>query len=122
MTWLILAAAIVCEVLASLSLKASATAPALYAVVVVGYICAFYLLVQLLRRGVALGVTYGIWGASGVAATSVAASILFDEPMTPLICAGLILIGLGVLLIRVAPKPADTDLGKDNRSGNETGY
>ncbi|MFD6107966.1 SMR family transporter, partial [Nocardia salmonicida] len=79
MTWLLLAAAILSEVAASLSLKGSETYPALYVVVVVGYVAAFVFLAAVLKRGLALGVAYGIWGASGVALTAVLSSLLFDE-------------------------------------------
>ncbi len=64
-TWLYLACAILCEVAATLSLKGSATAPALYVVVVLGYLGAFVFLTVVLKRGMGLGVAYGIWGAAG---------------------------------------------------------
>ena len=65
MTWLYLACAILCEVAATLSLKGSATAPALYVVVVLGYVGAFLFLTAVLKRGMGLGVAYGIWGGGG---------------------------------------------------------
>ena len=65
--WLLLAGAILSEVTASLSLKGALDRPALYAVVLVGYAASFVALAMVLRRGMALGVAYGIWGALGVA-------------------------------------------------------
>jgi small multidrug resistance pump len=70
-TWLLLACAIASEVTASLSLKGALDRPALYVVVVIGYVVSFVLLAVVLRRGMALGVAYGVWGALGVASTAV---------------------------------------------------
>ncbi|MFI6225133.1 DMT family transporter [Nocardia salmonicida] len=106
MTWLLLAAAILSEVAASLSLKGSETDPALYAVVVVGYVAAFVFLAAVLKRGLALGVAYGIWGASGVALTAVLSSLLFDEAFTLAMGAGLALVIAGVLLVETGSHPA----------------
>lgn len=49
--WLLLAAAISCEVTASLSLKGALDAPALYVVVVAGYVASFAFLALVLRAG-----------------------------------------------------------------------
>jgi small multidrug resistance pump len=62
--WVLLTAAIITEVAATLSLRASQDNPAWLAVVVVGYLIAFVLLSLVLRAGMAVGVAYGIWGAS----------------------------------------------------------
>ncbi len=51
MTLLYLAVAILCEVAATLSLKGSATVPALYVVVVLGYLGGFVFLTVVLKRG-----------------------------------------------------------------------
>lgn len=99
MNWLLLIGAILSEVAASLSLKGSATVPALYAVVVLGYLAAFALMTMLLRRGMALGVAYGIWGASGVAVTAVASTAIFGERFTAIMGLGLVLIIAGVVLV-----------------------
>ncbi|NMO01802.1 QacE family quaternary ammonium compound efflux SMR transporter [Gordonia sp. TBRC 11910] len=100
MTWLLLGTAIASEVAASLSLKGSASTPALYAVVVVGYVSSFVLLAQVLKRGMALGVAYGVWGAAGVAATAIAAALIFDEALTAMMGVGLALIVAGVIMIQ----------------------
>ena len=68
--WLQLSAAIASEVTATLALKGALTNPELYGVVVIGYVVSFWLLTLVLRR-MALGVTYGIWSATGVASTAV---------------------------------------------------
>lgn len=100
-TWLLLAAAIACEVTGSLSLRAAVDHPGWYAVVVVGYVAAFVCLAGVLRRGMPLGVAYGIWGATGVALTAALSSVIFGEPFTLLMTAGIVLIIGGVLLVEV---------------------
>ena len=101
MTWLLLAAAILCEVTATLALKRAIDHPGLYAAVVAGYVAAFVLLTLTLKHGLGIGVAYGIWAACGVALTAVASKLLFDEPLTGLMIAGLALIIVGVLLVEV---------------------
>lgn len=110
--WLLLAAAILSEVTASLSLKAALEQPAFYAVVAVGYLAAFILLALVLRTGMALGVAYGIWGASGVALTAVASSLFFGEPITLLMGIGIVVVIVGVLCVELgaqAAKKPETD-------------
>ncbi|MFW0792114.1 DMT family transporter [Gordonia sp. CPCC 205333] len=112
MKWTLLGAAVLSEVAASLSLKGSATMPTLYAVVVAGYIAAFVLLTLVLQRGMALGVAYGVWGASGVALTAVASALIFDEAFTGLMGVGLILIIGGVLLVENGSHVADSAISE----------
>ena len=52
-------------------------------------------------EGLGLGVAYGIWAASGVALTAIASKALFQEPLTPLMMGGIVLIIGGVLLVEV---------------------
>lgn len=104
--WLLLAAAIGLEVSASLSLKAALDAPALYAVVVAGYVGSFACLAGVLRAGLPLGVAYGIWGATGVALTATLSTLLFGEPFTPLMGVGIVLIIGGVLLVEIGSQQA----------------
>jgi len=102
MQWLLLVLAIASEVGATLSLKiATDGRPRWYLGVVPGYLAAFALLSAALGEGLALGVAYGIWAATGVAATAVLSRILFKEPLTPVMGAGIVLIIGGVLLIEV---------------------
>lgn len=104
--WLLLAAAISCEVTASLSLKGALDAPALYAVVVTGYLASFAFLALVLRAGLPLGVAYGIWGALGVALTALLSAALFAEPLTALMGLGIVLIIGGVLLVELGSQRA----------------
>lgn len=104
--WVFLTAAILIEVSASLSLKGAMTIPALYAVVVVGYVASFAMLFQSLRRGMALGVGYGIWGATGVALTAVMSMVLFAEPITLLMGLGIVVVMGGVLMVELGSQAA----------------
>ena len=99
--WLFLIGAIAAEVTGSLSLKGALDAPALYALVAAGYIGAFVFLSLVLRTGMALGVAYGIWAASGVALTAILSKFLFKEPFTWLMGLGIVLIVGGVLCIEL---------------------
>ncbi|MBB2993453.1 small multidrug resistance pump [Mycolicibacterium iranicum] len=99
MTWLLLALAITSEVGATLSLKGSADVPALYVVVVLGYLASFVFLALVLKRGMGLGVAYGIWGATGVALTAVLSALVFGENLTTTMIVGLGCIIAGVVLV-----------------------
>lgn len=100
-TWLLLGSAILSEVTATLSLKKALDRPALYVVVVLGYVVSFVLLSLALRRGLGVGVAYGIWAACGVALTALGGRFFFDEPLSGLMVAGLGLIIGGVLLVEL---------------------
>ncbi|MBM7413467.1 MULTISPECIES: multidrug efflux SMR transporter [Nocardiaceae] len=104
--WFVLAAAVVAEVSATLSPHGFETRPALYVVVIIGYLLAFAGLPSILRRGMALGVAYGIWGASGVALTALLASALFGEPLTIVMGLETGLDIVGVLLVETGSHPA----------------
>jgi small multidrug resistance pump len=97
--WVLLAAAIVIEVAATLSLRASQDHSTWLLVVVAGYVGAFVLLTMVLRTGMAVGVAYGIWGALGTAGTAVLAAVIFGDRFTWPIAAGIGLIIAGVLLV-----------------------
>lgn len=74
--------------------------------VVIGYATAFGLLSAVLRRGLALGVAYGIWAAAGVALTTLFAAVLFQEPLSPVTLAGIALIIGGVLCVELGSHSA----------------
>lgn len=104
--WLLLTAAILAEVTASLSLKGALAYPVLYLIVVAGYLGAFVLLAAVLRGGMPLGIAYGIWGASGVALTAVGSLLVFGEPITLLMGIGIVVIIAGVLCIELGSQAA----------------
>ncbi len=97
--WALLAGAITTEVAATLSLRASQDDSVWLVVVVSGYVASFVLLTMVLRTGMPVGVAYGIWGALGTAVTAVLAAVLFGDPFTWPIAAGIGLIIAGVLLV-----------------------
>ncbi|HKP40838.1 DMT family transporter [Mycobacterium sp.] len=107
--WVLLAAAIVIEVAATLSLRASQDHSAWLVVVVVGYVGAFVLLTMVLRTGMAVGVAYGIWGALGTVGTAVLAALIFGDRFTWPIAAGIGLIIAGVLLVEFGSPHAAAD-------------
>ena len=104
--WLLLAAAIASEVTGSLCLKGAIEDPVLYVPVAIGFIVAFLLLAAVLRRGMALGVAYGVWAACGVALTAVLSAVIYDEPFTGVMAGGLVLILAGVLLVEIGSQAA----------------
>lgn len=99
--WALLLGAIGTEVAGTLSLRASQDARVWLVVVVIGYVASFVLLSRVLRAGMPVGVAYGIWGALGTAITTVAAALLFGDPFTVPIVAGIGLIITGVLLVEL---------------------
>lgn len=112
MTWVLLAAAILTEVSGSLALQAATDRPWWFVLVGVGYVVSFAAFGAALRRGLPLGVGYGIWSASGVALTAVAADVLFGEALEPLTLVGVAVIIVGVLLVELGSHPraaADED-------------
>ncbi len=104
-TWAVLVLAVACELCASLSLKAALLHPAFYLSVAVGYVASFLLLINLLKRGQPLGVTYGLWGALGVGGTALFSTLLFAEPLTGLMALGLGVIIAGVLMVELGSAP-----------------
>jgi small multidrug resistance pump len=103
MGWLALTGAIVIEVFATMAFRASeglrkkAWAPA----IVGGYVISFWLLSVALRHGIAVGVAYGIWSATGIALAALLARVFFREPLTRVMLAGIALIAVGVLLVEL---------------------
>ncbi len=100
-TWLLLAGAIAAEVTATLSLRASEgfTRAGFVVLVIAGYATAFGLLGVVLKQGMPVGVAYGIWAALGVALVAVFGHMIFDEPLTASMLAGIGLIIVGVMLV-----------------------
>lgn len=106
--WALLAGAILTEVIGTLSLRAFQDQRLWIILVITGYTASFLLLTRVLRAGVPVGVAYGIWGASGTAATAVIASIVFGDPFTLPIVAGIGLIIAGVLMVEFGSHPAES--------------
>jgi small multidrug resistance pump len=102
--WLALAGAIIVEVFATISLRASdGFRKKVWIVpVVAGYLVSFWLLWVALSLGIPVGIAYGVWSACGVALVAVIARLLFSEPLTWVMVLGIGLIVAGVLTIEMA--------------------
>jgi len=102
--WWALVGAIVVEVFATLSLRASeGFRKKVWLVPVVGgYLLSFSLLWVALKLGMPVGIAYGVWSACGVALVAVLARFLFREPLTWTMGCGIALIAAGVLTIELA--------------------
>ena len=103
MTWLLLSTAILLEVGGTLALRQSDGMRKRWwaAATVVTYVVSTWLLWLTLEAGMAVGVAYGIWAATGVALTAIASRVLFQEPLTPVMAIGIALIAAGVLVVEL---------------------
>ena len=103
MTWLLLAGAILAEVAATLSLRASEglKKKRWIAPIAAGYAAAFGLLTIALADGMPVGIAYGVWAACGVALTAIGARVFFKDALTRRMAAGVGLIAAGVLIIEL---------------------
>ena len=89
MKWILLAGAILSGVTASLSLKAALDNPVFFIAVILGYSASFAFLAGVLRKGLGLGVAYGIWAALGITLTALlAAASSSRRPSLPSRCWG----------------------------------
>lgn len=102
MSWVWLAISIVCEVAATLSLRASDgfRKRRWLVPVTAGYTSAFFFLGLALAAGMSVGVAYGLWTAIGIVLIAVFARAVWKEPLTPRMLAGIILIIIGVVLVK----------------------
>ena len=103
MSGVYLVAAIASETTGTLSLKLASDGRGLrwYGLVMAGYLGAFAMLTLALKEGLGLGVAYGLWGALGVALAAVLSMLVFGEPLTRTMVAGIALIMAGVLLVEL---------------------
>lgn len=101
---LLLTAAILLEVSATLSLRASEgfKKRRWIPLVVFSYGAAFSLFAAALNEGLPVGIGYGIWAASGVALTALGARLLFRERLTIRMTMGICVIAAGVFIIEIA--------------------
>lgn len=101
--WLALAGAILVEIAATLSMRASdGFRKKIWLIPVIsGYLASFVLLSVSLSLGMPVGIAYGVWSACGVALVAVLARFLFAEPLTAMMGLGIGLIIAGVLTIEM---------------------
>ncbi|RLV55687.1 QacE family quaternary ammonium compound efflux SMR transporter [Aeromicrobium phragmitis] len=103
MSWVWLTLAIVAEIAATLSLRASdgLRRRRWVVVIVAGYGIAFTFLARALDEGMKVGVAYGVWTATGIAAVAVLARAFWDDPLTRRMLLGIAVIATGVLLVEL---------------------
>lgn len=100
--WVILAAAIVSEVIATSCLKATEGFTRLWPsiIVVVGYVLAFYFL-SLTLRTIPVGVAYAIWSGVGVVLIALSGWLFLGQTLDIAAVIGLVLIVAGVVVINM---------------------
>jgi small multidrug resistance pump len=105
--FVLLAMAIVSEVIGTLALRASDgfSRPLPSAIVVVGYACAFYLLSHVLRS-ISVGVAYAIWSGVGTALVAILGWLIFNDRLSWQAACGILLIIAGVVILNLFPSGA----------------
>ena len=105
MNWLYLGIAIVCEVVATSSLKASEGFTRLWpsVIVVVGYAAAFYCL-SLTLRTIPVGVAYAVWSGVGIILVTLAGWYFYDQRLDTPALIGIALIAAGVVVLNTLSK------------------
>lgn len=105
--WIFLLIAIVGEVAATSSLKASESFTRLWPslLAVVGYGIAFYFL-SLTLRSIPVGIAYALWSGIGIVLISLVAWLQFGQKLDGPAIAGMALIVAGVVVINVFSRSA----------------
>lgn len=105
LNWLYLAAAIGLEIIATSALKASNgfTKPWPTAVLILGYVGAFYCL-SLALRGIPMGIAYGVWSGVGIVVISLIGYFLYRQSLDLPALLGITLILAGTLVIKLFSK------------------
>ncbi|MFC5742718.1 DMT family transporter [Dyella tabacisoli] len=103
--WLLLAIAILAEVIGTSALKASAGFSRLLpsAVVVAGYGTAFYFL-SLTLRHIPIGIAYAVWSGAGTVLIALIGVIAYRQKLDPAAILGISLIVAGVLVLNLFSK------------------
>jgi multidrug transporter EmrE-like cation transporter len=107
--WLLLAGAIVTEIIATTNLKLAEgfTKPIPSAIVIVGYVVSFWC-ASLAMKTLPLSITYAIWSGAGTLAITLIAVFFMHEPMTLIKAGAILMIVIGAVLL---------NLGTANRMG-----
>jgi small multidrug resistance pump len=103
MSWAWLVAAIIAELGATLSLRASdGFRKRLWLLpLTIGYALAFMFLALALNAGMHVGVAYGIWAAAGISLIALLARAIWKDPLTKRMVLGIVVIAAGVILVEV---------------------
>src|SRR5215471_2151765 len=102
MPYVLLGLAIVFEVTATLSLRASEGLSKLgpSSIVVIGYLVSFLLMAKALTS-LNVGPVYAIWSALGTVGAFIGGVLLFDEPIRPLTIVGAVIVVVGVIVMNL---------------------
>ena len=103
--WLFLGVAIIAEVVATSSLKASEGFTKLWPslIVLLGYAIAFYFL-SLTLKAIPVGIAYAVWAGLGLVLISLAGWLIFGQRLDLASILGMALIITGVVVINVFSK------------------
>ncbi len=105
MPWIYLAIAIVAEVIGSTALPAAQgfKNPLPSAIVIAGYVTAFYFLSRTLET-IPLGVSYALWSGVGIVLISLAGFIFYRQTLSLLEIFGIALIIAGAVILKLGGK------------------
>jgi small multidrug resistance pump len=105
MKYLILLVAIVAEIIATSSLKASEGFTKVWPsiITVVGYGIAFYFL-SLTLKSIPLGIAYAIWSGLGIVLVSIIGVLVYNQKLDLAAIIGLSLIVIGVVVLNLFSK------------------
>ena len=105
--WIILASAIVCEVIGTSALKASDSFTRIVpsAIVIASYAGAFYLLSVSLKT-IPVGIAYAIWAGAGILLITLVSWLVLGQKLDAPAMIGMALIVAGVLVINLFSKAA----------------
>lgn len=105
MVYVYLLIAIICEVIATTSLKAAngftVLVPSI--IVVISYACAFYFL-SLSLSTIPLGIAYSIWAGLGIVFISILSYFIYNQSLDLAAILGMSLIICGVIVIKAFSK------------------
>ncbi|MDA8368536.1 MAG: multidrug efflux SMR transporter [Nocardiopsaceae bacterium] len=103
MPWLLLIGAILAEVAGTISLRFSEgfTRPLPALISLIGYGAAFWLLAQVLKQGMNIGVAYGVWAALGVSLVAIIGALFLGDGLTWVQGGGIVLVIAGVLALEM---------------------
>jgi small multidrug resistance pump len=103
--WLALTIAVVAEVIATTSLKATAEFTRFWpsVLVIAGYMMAFYFMTLSLRN-LPVGIMYAIWAGAGIVLVSLAGWLFYKQALDTPAIIGIGLIVAGVVIINVFSK------------------
>ena len=87
-------------------------------VTVITYLISFSLLVIILEK-MPLGLVYGIWGGVGSALTMIAGVLIWNDPFTPLMAVGLVLVVVGVYYLNSGTDQIEAQRAQEERAKNE---